>query len=301
MIYGMKPLRLGSRRSLLAQRQTQLCAEALHAAHGEIFTEILTFQTSGDAYLAGNLADIGNKGLFTKEIEQALYDNVIDVAVHSMKDMATTLPDGLVVAAMLPRDDIRDVLLCSHADSITALPKGAVFGTSSLRRAVQIQYQRPDIQVVNFRGNIQRRMEKLEAGEVDATMLAYAGLERMGVQPDYVTLLPVKDMVPAVAQGAIGLQCRADDVETLSYVQRLNHEPTMQTVSAERCFLKALDGSCRTPIAGYAEIQGDIITLHGLLASTDATSLTQQTITGQVDEAPKLALTLAEMLRKTFR
>lgn len=290
---------LGSRMSRLAQKQAQLTQkQLLHILPEGSKVSIKTFQTTGDAYLAGALSDIGNKGLFTKEIEHALLRNEIHIAVHSMKDMATTLPEGLMVAAMLKRDDVRCVMLSKQARSIATLPHNAVLGTSSLRRSVHVQHQRPDIKVVAYRGNLDRRILRLEAGEVDASLLAKAGLDRLGIELDYATPLSIDEMLPAVAQGAIGLQCRSDDANTIDIVQQLNCSDTYQCVDTERVMLRALDGSCRTPIGGYATINGSDIYLRAMLANTRGSALVRHTMTSPIEEAHSLALDMAQHLQR---
>jgi hydroxymethylbilane synthase len=292
-----RTISLGSRTSRLAQQQAQLAKDALLTVMPDADIRIMTFQTTGDAYLAGELSDIGNKGLFTKEIELALLRGDIDIAVHSMKDMATKLPDGLMMGAMLPRDDVRCVLLSSQAKTIAELPEGAILGTSSLRRAVHVQYQRPDIQVVSYRGNLDRRIARLEAGEVDASLLAKAGLDRLNIALDYATPLSIEEMLPAVAQGAIGLQCRDDDSATRTLLEGVNCHATMACVEVERMMLAALDGSCRTPIAGYATLNGETLHLRGLLASLDGTKLVRHEMSAPRADASDLALELAQHLR----
>ncbi len=290
---------LGSRKSRLAQKQAQLTRDRLlEALPDGTDVSIKTFQTTGDAYLAGALSDIGNKGLFTKEIEHALLRGEIHIAVHSMKDMATTLPEGLVIAAMLPRDDVRCVMLSKHARSIAELPEGITLGTSSLRRSVHVQYQRPDIKVVGYRGNLDRRISRLEAGEVDASLLAKAGLDRLGIELDYATPLEIDEMLPAVAQGAIGLQCRADDAQTIKALQPLNCSATLQCVETERVMLQALDGSCRTPIAGYATLDGATLHLRGMLANTRGSALVRQEMSADIKDARQIALEMAEHLKR---
>lgn len=290
-------IRIGSRKSRLAVRQAEMCAEALRASAPEDReVQLLTFQTTGDSYLAGSLSDIGNKGLFTKEIEEALLRDDIDIAVHSMKDVATVLPEGLIIPAMLPRHDVRDVLLSHQADALANLPRGACVGTSSLRRAVQVQHIRPDLEVVPYRGNLERRMAKLDAGEVDATLLAAAGLDRLGYTPAHATRLSMEEMLPAVSQGAIGLQCRQSDEETLGLLASLNHPATLEAVTLERRFLWHLDGSCRTPIAGYATIDGDTITLEGSLGALDGSWLRRGIRSGPRLAWEQVAAELAEAL-----
>jgi hydroxymethylbilane synthase len=294
-------LTLGSRASALAVRQAELARDALRAHIPDAQIAIKTYTTSGDAYLAGNLSEIGNKGLFTKEIEVALLAKEIDIAVHSMKDVATILPQGLIIPCMLPRDDVRDVLLVREgvaATTLDTLPHGITLGTSSLRRAVQVRYMRPDIHVVNYRGNVQRRLEKLQAGEVDATLLAKAGLDRLGLSLQGAVAITTHAMLPAVAQGAIGLQCRADDWRTIELLESINDDATHSCVSVERHMLHLLDGSCRTPIAGYASLTDGDITLTGLLAAPDASWLRQHTLTAPRHAGRELAEEMARLLRK---
>lgn len=291
-------IRIGSRRSRLAQRQAHLCREQLVALLPDDYkVEVLTFQTSGDAYLAGNVSEIGNKGLFTKEIEAALLRDEIDIAVHSMKDVATRPPDGLVIPSVLKRDDVRDVLLCQDADSINTIPHGATLGTSSLRRAVQIRYLRPDISIVAYRGNLDRRISRLESGEVDASLLAAAGLERLDMTLNYAHPISIDVMLPAVAQGVIGLQCRANDIATYNLITRLNHADTMHAITTERHFLQVLDGTCRTPIAGYATIESGTVYLRGMLANTRGSLLVQDAASAPIEDYARLATNLAHKLR----
>ncbi len=287
---------IGSRKSALAVRQAEMVRCAIHAQTPHLSIEIKTFQTSGDAYLAGNLSEIGNKGLFTKEIEQALLDGVIDIAVHSMKDVATILPDGLIIPAMLPRDDVRDTLLSPHVTSISALPQNAVLGTSSLRRCAQVKYLRPDINVVNYRGNVQRRLAKLEEGAVDATLLAQAGLDRLAISHPFATPISVDEMLPAVAQGAIGMQCRSSDFRIIELLENINHDVTNSCVTVERYLLRLLDGSCRTPIAAYATLNDGMINLRAMIAAHDASWVKQHQISAPESEGTQLAEEVAAKL-----
>jgi hydroxymethylbilane synthase len=203
----------------------------------------------------------------------------------------------LIIAATLPRDDVRDVLLCSDARTIAELPHGATLGTSSLRRAVQVKYLRPDIQVVGFRGNLDTRIAKLEAKEVGATLLAAAGLERLGIRLTYATPIATEVMLPAVGQGALGLQCREDDYAMRDVLARVNHATTFTCIATERLFLQQLDGSCRTPIAGYATVQDNTLTMHGMLANTEGTALVHASQSAPLEDAVPLARSLAETLR----
>ena len=248
----------------------------LAAAHAELAAEdaveIVVIKTTGDKVQDRALSEIGGKGLFTKEIEEALLDRRIDAAVHSMKDVPTWLPEGVVIAAILPREDSRDVLLAAKATSLAALPQGAVIGTASLRRQAQVLLVRPDLKVVPLRGNVETRLRKLRQGEVDATLLALAGLRRLGLADEVAaqaTILSADDMLPAAAQGAIGVEIRADDERTRDLIAALDHAPSATCVAAERACLDVLDGSCRTPIGAAAEIAGDQVYLRALVAMPD--------------------------------
>ncbi len=247
-------LKIGTRGSLLALAQAHEVRDRLVASHGVSHDdiEIIVIRTTGDKIQDRPLSEIGGKGLFTKEIEEALYDGSIDIAVHSMKDMPTVLPAGMEIGALLPREDARDAFLSPKHKDIASLPHGAVVGSSSLRRAAQIKRLRPDIDVVTFRGNVQTRLKKLESGIVDATLLAYAGLKRLGLEDVVTNLIATDDMLPAVAQGAIGIEIKSDDVKARDAIASLNDEKTEICIAAERAFLTVLDGSCQTPIAGYA-------------------------------------------------
>ena len=266
-------LKIGTRGSALALAQAHETRARLMAAHGlpqEAF-EIVVISTSGDRILDRPLSEAGGKGLFTKEIEEALIDRRIDIAVHSSKDMPTVLPQGLELSAFLEREDVRDAFIGRAAPRLADLPQGAVVGSSSLRRQALIRRMRPDIEVVTFRGNVQTRLRKLEAGEVAGTLLAYAGLRRLDLAGIVTELLPVETFPPAPGQGAICIESRIGDETTLALLQPLNHEATAQALSCERAFLAALDGSCRTPIAGHARIDDGRLAFSGLILSPDGT------------------------------
>ncbi len=264
-------IRIGSRGSPLAVAQANEVKRRLIAAHGldESAVEILTFKTTGDRIQDRPLAQAGGKGLFTKEIEEALLASEIELAVHSMKDMPTVLPDGLVIAAMLPREDVRDAFISVRFGSIAELPSGAIVGSSSLRRQAQVRRMRPDLQVIEFRGNVDTRLRKLEQGVADATFLACAGLNRLGQSDRITRVMPTEEMLPAVAQGAIGIEIRQDDDRIAQLVSALDHEPTSICVGTERAFLARLEGSCLTPIAGLAELRDDAIQFRGLILTPD--------------------------------
>lgn len=280
------PIRLiiGTRGSPLALAQAEIVRTALFQARPELAIEdavtIKVIKTTGDKVLDRPLADIGGKGLFTKEIEEALYAREIDIAVHSMKDMPTILPDGLGILAMLPRADVRDLLIGPFPD-IAAIPAGAVVGTASLRRQAQLLALRPDLQVVPFRGNVQTRLAKLARGDVAATFLAKAGLDRLGMTDVPAVPLEPSQMLPAVAQGAIGIEARLDDEPIARVLASLDDRPTHECVRAERAMLAVLDGSCRTPIAGLAQRLADgRLRLEGLVASPDGRSVRRHSAEG---------------------
>jgi len=266
-------IRLGTRGSPLARAQTELVCRALAAAHPELAApgalETVAIRTTGDRITDRPLAEVGGKGLFCKELEAALLERRIDLAVHSVKDLPTWLPDGLVLAAILPREDPRDVLIAKVPGGLDGLPRGAVVGSASLRRQAQLLGRRPDLRVVNLRGNVGTRLRKLEAGEVDATLLALAGLKRLGLAPAGAEVLPPEVMLPAVGQGAIGVECRTDDGPLRTLLAALDDAPSSICVRAERALLAALDGSCHTPIAGYATCAGDDLRLRALVARAD--------------------------------
>jgi hydroxymethylbilane synthase len=252
-------LRIGTRGSPLALAQSREVRARLAAAHGieEAAIELVVIRTSGDRIQDRPLAEAGGKGLFTKEIEEALLDGRVDLAVHSMKDVPTVLPPGLGIGCLLPREDPRDALISRAATTIGALPPGAVVGTASLRRQAQVLHRRADLRVVNLRGNVETRLKKVAAGEVDATFLALAGLRRLGLAERATAVLDTDEMLPAVAQGAVGVECRDDDARVRELLAPLGHAPTAACVAAERALLAVLDGSCRTPIAALAEFGAD--------------------------------------------
>lgn len=235
--------------------------------------EIIIIKTTGDKILNQPLADIGGKGLFTKEIDDALLDGRIDIAVHSMKDVPTYLPAGTILPCNLPREDVRDAFISPHASSLAELKAGSIVGSASLRRQAQILNKYPQLKVVNFRGNVQTRLRKLQEKEVDCTLLALAGLKRLSMTEHITKILDEDEMLPAVAQGAIGIACRDGDSIMQSYLAGLNHEETRIAVVAERAFLTALDGSCRTPIAGLAKQRDGKMWFRGLIASPDGQRL----------------------------
>ena len=263
--------RIGTRGSPLALAQANDVRARLIAAHGltDGDVEIVVIKTSGDMILDRPLSEAGGKGLFTKEIEEALIDRRIDLAVHSMKDVPTALPDGLEISTILAREDVRDAFISLRFSALSELPSGAVVGTSSLRRQAQVRRLRPDLRVVDFRGNVQTRLAKLADGVADATFLAMAGLNRLGMADRATSAIAAEDMLPAVAQGAVGIEIRTDDMATRDALAPLNHTATAICVAAERAFLAKLDGSCRTPIAGLARLNGDRLDFRGSILTPD--------------------------------
>jgi hydroxymethylbilane synthase len=264
-------LRVGTRGSPLALAQARTVRARLASALGESEEafELVIIRTSGDAIQDRPLADVGGKGLFTKEIEEALLARHIDLAVHSSKDMPTVLPDGLMLTACLEREDPRDAFISRIASSLQNLPQGATLGTASLRRQAIAKRMRPDLNVVSLRGNVETRLRKLEDGEVDATMLALAGLRRLDLTKHATKVMDVNEFLPAVGQGAIGIEARENDERTREVLSRIDHADTSIAIACERAFLAVLDGSCKTPIAGHAVISGDAVEFRGLIARPD--------------------------------
>ncbi len=296
-------LRIGTRGSLLALTQATLVKNALAAAHpvlaapGAIAIQVI--KTTGDLVQDRNLSEIGGKGLFTREIEEALVAGDIDVAVHSMKDVPTVLPRGLAITTILERGDPRDALIGPYA-SLADLPRGATVGTSSLRRGAQVLHARPDVTIVPFRGNVDTRLRKLRDGQVDATLLAAAGLNRLNLAGEAAALLDHAVMLPAIAQGAIGLEARIADARIAAYLAPLDHAETHLCVRAERSLLATLDGNCRTPIGGYARLSHDgrmhQLTLDGLLISPDGRNRFRERQSAPPDQAEALGVSVGEAL-----
>ncbi len=296
-----RSLRVGTRGSPMALVQTGLVRDRLVAAHPDLAAagavEIVTIRTTGDRIQDRRLAEIGGKGLFSKEIEEALTAGTIDLAVHSLKDMETWLPDGLEIACVLPRDDPRDALLSTKSTGLAGLPKGARVGTASLRRQAQLLRRRPDLSIMPIRGNVNTRIDKLAASEFDAIVVALCGLERLG-KADLVTeILMPEIMLPAVGQGALAIECRVGDDALRQLLEPLHDPATAACVDAERAMLAALDGSCRTPIAGLAECDSGRLTLEGLLLKPDGSAEIHACSTGDIGDAAGLGHALGSELR----
>ena len=294
-------LRLGTRGSPLALTQTGLVRDALArsvpdlSAPGAI--EIVPIRTTGDVIQDRPLSEAGGKGLFVKEIEEALLAGRIDAAVHSMKDMPTAQPPGLAISAFLPREDARDVLIAGDLERIDALPRGAVVGTSALRRKALLLHRRPDLQIVTFRGNVETRLAKRAAGTVHATILALAGLKRLG-RPEVGTPIPESEMLPAVGQGAVCIEARADDARTRGWLASIDHEATAVCVRAEHAMLVVLDGSCRTPIAGHAILADGALHLRALIARPDGSTVIETERHGSATEAAAMGRDAGEELKR---
>ena len=295
-------VRIGTRGSQLALAQASEVKARLAAAHEALrdadAVEIVVISTTGDRVQDRPLAEIGGKGLFTKEIEEALLDGSIDIAVHSMKDVPTALPDGLTIDCILEREDARDAFLSVKAPGIDELPAGSIVGTSSLRRQALILSRRPDLKVVSFRGNVGTRLRKLENGEVDATLLAMAGLNRLAIRPDGTHPIPPEVMLPAVAQGAIGIERRESDDRIAGLLALLNHQESAIRVTAERALLAVLDGSCRTPIAAHAVLSGEGLSLRGLVVLPDGTQRHDTALEGAPGDAAALGREAGSRLKR---
>ncbi|MGE7369616.1 hydroxymethylbilane synthase [Neorhizobium sp. NPDC001467] len=294
-----KPFRIGTRGSPLALAQAAETRSRLMQAHGlpEEMFEVVVLSTMGDRITDRALSEIGGKGLFTEELEQQLLSGELDFAVHSSKDMPTWLPEGLEISAYLPREDFRDAVVGRTAPSLTALPDGAIVGSASLRRQALIRRMRPDIEVIVFRGSVETRLRKLNEGQVDATLLALAGLKRLGREDVVTELLDPTDFPPAPAQGAICIESRIGDRRVLDLLGGINHKPTYDAVSCERAFLEVLDGSCRTPIAGYTLLDGDHLQFHGLILTPDG----RREHAVSIDGARKDAVALGKQAGATVR
>ena len=294
-----RPLRIGTRGSPLALAQAQETRSHLMAAWGlpEAAFEIVVIKTTGDRVLDRPLKEIGGKGLFTREIEEDLLAGRIDIAVHSMKDMPTIQPEGLILDCYLPREDVRDAFVSPTVARLADLPEGATVGSSSLRRRAQLAHRRPDLNLVEFRGNVQTRMRKLEEGVAVATFLAMAGLNRLGMAGVARSAIEPEEMLPAVAQGAIGVERRDADARVAELLAAIHDGPTGQRLACERAFLAALDGSCETPIAGLAELQGGTLRMRGEILRPDGSEVLAETGEAPVADGPELGAELARRLR----
>ena len=290
------PLRIATRKSQLALWQAEHVAALLRLAHADLVIELVPIVTQGDRIQDRTLSAIGGKGLFIKELEVALEEGRADIAVHSMKDLPGDLPAGLHIAAVLERADPRDALLSASAARLADLPRGARVGTSSLRRQAQLLAARPDLAIEALRGNVDTRLRRLDAGEMDAIVLACAGLIRLGLESRITVRLDPRISLPAVAQGIIGIECRDADSRTRSLVTPLNHPATRIAMDAERAFAHRLGGSCQSPIAAHARLEGNRLMLDGLVAEPDGSRLLRDTLSGAADDPAALGSRLAERI-----
>jgi hydroxymethylbilane synthase len=295
----MTPIRIGTRGSPLALAQAHETRQRLMAAHGldEAQFEIVVIQTTGDQITDRPLAEIGGKGLFTKEIEEALFAESIDLAVHSMKDMPAIMPKGLAFAAVLPREDARDAFLSSDFASLMDLPQGAVLGSSSVRRNAQALRLRPDLKSVQFRGNVQTRLRKLSEGVAAATFLAVAGLKRLGLDHHIRSIFEMEQMLPAVAQGAIGIEINQANKKAQKLVEAIHHKTTGIAMQCERAFLATLEGSCRTPIAGHAIVDGTTVTFRGQALTLDGRESFEHSLSGTSKDAVDMGIEAGERVK----
>ena len=292
------PLRIGTRGSPLALAQAYETRTRLTNALNisEDSFEIVVISTSGDRILDRPLKEVGGKGLFTKEIEQDMLDRKIDIAVHSMKDMPVEQPDGLTLGCYLPREDVRDAFVSSKYKNVNELPSGSKVGTSSLRRKAQLKFSRPDLEVVEFRGNVQTRLKKLKDGVATCTFLAMAGLNRLGLEEVAQSTMNPNEMLPAIAQGAIGIEWREEDRQISDVLKKIHHEETGQRLNTERAFLAELDGSCQTPIAGLAIIEGSSLKFTGQVLRTDGSESISETAFGDIEDGPRLGREMAQKI-----
>ncbi|KAF3982557.1 MAG: hydroxymethylbilane synthase [Methylococcales symbiont of Hymedesmia sp. n. MRB-2018] len=291
-----KIIRIATRKSPLALWQAEHVAERLKQAFPEIKTELVKMVTKGDKILDAPLAKIGGKGLFVKELEQGMLDGLADIAVHSMKDVPVEFPEGLHLSAILDREDPTDAFVSNQYASLQDLPTDAKIGTSSLRRQCQIKEQFPDAEILSLRGNVNTRLAKLDAGEYDAIILASAGLKRLGMADRITQCLDTTISLPAIGQGAVGIECRSDDVETNDLLKVLHDDETTLRVTAERAMNARLNGGCQVPIAGFAEIQGDQIVMRGLVGVPDGSILYRAERQGDLNQAEQIGIAIADDL-----
>lgn len=296
-----RTIRIGSRKSQLALVQTYWVQEQLQKHYPERQFEVQTMSTHGDKILDVALSKIGDKGLFTKELELGMLNQEIDLAVHSLKDLPTTLPEGLVLGCVTERENPADALVVHtkhQGKQLDTLPEGAVIGTSSLRRLAQLRYHFPHFTFKDIRGNLNTRLAKLDAGEFDALILAAAGLKRLDMSDRIHQVIPSDISLHAVGQGALGIECRGDDPEILDILKAIEHSPTAQRCYAERAFLKELEGGCQVPIGVNTEINGNTLVLTGMVARLDGTTLIKDTVNGDATQAEALGVELAQRLRQ---
>lgn len=291
-----RTLRIATRQSLLALWQAEYVKARLESLHADLSVELVTMVTKGDKILDTPLAKIGGKGLFVKELESAMLEGRADIAVHSMKDVPMEFPEGLGLAVICERENPTDAFVSNTFEHLDQLPEGAIVGTSSLRREVQLRERRPDLVIKSLRGNVQTRLGKLDAGEYDAIILASAGLIRLELEERIRYRIPAEESLPAGGQGAVGIECRMDDQATLDLLAPLNDEPTAIRVLAERALNRRLEGGCQVPIGCYAELEDDQVWLRGLVGRPDGTKVLRDEIRGSADAAEALGIELADRL-----
>lgn len=291
-----KPIRIATRKSPLALWQAEHVRARLLALHPGLQVELLTMSTQGDRILDSPLAKIGGKGLFVKELEQGMLDGRADLAVHSMKDVPSELPEGLIIGAILEREDPRDAFVSNRYSSVDDLPEGARVGTSSLRRQSQLRARRPDLRILDLRGNVGTRLGKLDDGEYDAIVLACAGLKRLGLTERISLELTPEEMLPAIAQGVIGIECRVNDDRVHSLIEPLNHVETRQRTNAERAMNATMAGGCQAPVAGYSVLNEGVIELRGLVGRPDGSNIIRGDVRGSPAHATALGKQLADDL-----
>jgi hydroxymethylbilane synthase len=289
-------IKIGTRGSKLALTQANLVADKIKKEAPDVNIEICVIKTSGDIMQDISLLKIGGKGVFVKEIEDALLSGAIDLAVHSMKDVPTQTPPGLVFAAVLPREDVRDILVSKGARKIEQMRKGAKIGTGSMRRSAQLLAMLPDLEIVSLRGNLDTRLKKIDTENLDGVIVAAAGVKRMGLAEKITQYLPVEMMLPAVGQGALGLEIRADDNRLQKLLTKINHVPTHTEITAERAFLRHLGGGCLLPIAALGKLTGDRLSLEGLVAAPRGSDVIRDKVQGAAGEAEELGKKLAEII-----
>ncbi|MBU3824614.1 MAG: hydroxymethylbilane synthase [Candidatus Oceanisphaera merdipullorum] len=289
-------IRIATRKSLLALWQAHFVKEQLELLHPHITVELVPMTTQGDVLLDTPLAKIGGKGLFIKELEQAMLEDRADIAVHSMKDVPVEFPEGLGLTVICEREDARDAFVSNHYTHLEQLPAGAVVGTASLRRECQIRARYPHLEIKVLRGNVQTRLRKLDDGEYDAIILAAAGLKRLELEERIASLMSPEDSLPANGQGAVGIECRLDDAELLALLAPLDHQETRLRVEAERAMNKGLQGGCQVPIGSYAELQGDQLWLRGLVGRPDGTEIIFEEMTGPATQGKEMGAEMAKRL-----
>ncbi|MEM6162634.1 hydroxymethylbilane synthase [Erwinia sp. P6884] len=291
-----KILRIATRQSPLALWQAHYVQQRLMACHPGLRVELVPMVTKGDVILDTPLAKVGGKGLFVKELELAMLSDRADIAVHSMKDVPVDFPEGLGLVTICEREDPLDAFVSNQYDSVDALPEGAVVGTSSLRRQCQLSARRPDLRIQSLRGNVGTRLGKLDAGEYDAIILAVAGLKRLGLGERIRHAMPAEESLPAVGQGAVGIECRLDDAQTITLLSALNDDDTATRIKAERAMNTRLEGGCQVPIGSYAVLEGDMLWLRGLVGSPDGKEMIRGERRGPREDAEKMGISLAEEL-----